>query len=83
MSKRELTGVLLEVDKLYDFGGGPIAFSREALCNMAKQFNRGVRKYDATLTMEDDKLVCRVSFPPGGWEGLELIPSVTIGPLVG
>ena len=60
-----IKGVLLEADKVQDFGGGPMKFTREELEQMAVSFNardkaKGVGFEHARLVMDGDSLVCEM-----------------------
>lgn len=61
MGKPIAKGILLEADKVYDFGGGPMSFTREALEKVATNYNvkpknKGFER--TSLVIEDDKLIC-------------------------
>lgn len=73
---RTLTGVLLVAGRMENFGGGPMGFTVDGLRAIAQQFNEREKAEGfkgAALSVEDDKLICSVPFPPDGWEGLKEI----------
>lgn len=82
----KLTGVLLEVDKTYDFGNGTVSFSRQALQRMAEAWNKkqeeqGLGIIESVLTMDGDKLLIetKVHMIDTAW----FIPELDMGPTFG
>lgn len=61
MAKQTIKGILLEADKVYDFGGGPMSFTWEALSRVADSFNAKQKSKgfdNVVLSMAGNELVC-------------------------